>query len=364
VFGLLALWIGIELLYASHWLSTTDDERPRSKVTPPSNTLRQLLSRPPGQPVARVWFAPYNTFPESGYVESAFRSGVYDSFRSFPSNGLKANYGAYKLSIADSLFAQTSSQGLRQEAELAQQLGYQLWAIDLGAITTPEPLQTLCERSRGCRLSTDGYALFPLNGATRSWIPQLSAFQRQIPQLPQISAAPRWGGLVFHPDHWWQPQLLPDPTAPGALLWARPRWSVQLYRHELSQLPSSVRQALAPAGSRVWLRLAPGLKGVTVCLKREVAGWRLSDSPCRRIELRDSAPRQEITPLLAPGQVTTLKLEWIYGPEGLPYPLRLLPGVAGAPQQRSAFAVEAGSKSSEVTETTGNPGAAEKVLRD
>jgi hypothetical protein len=363
LFGLLAVWIGVELLYASHWLSPTDNHRPRPRPTSPSDTLRQQLSRAPGQPVARVWFAPYTTFPETGLVESVWRKGVYDTFLAFPGNGLKANYGAFKLSLADSLFAQASSQGLRQEAELAQRLGYRLLAIDLGAITTPQPLQALCERSHGCSLSSDGYALFPLNGASGSWIPQLSAFQRRIPQLPQISAAPRWGGLVFHPDHWWQPRLLPGLPAPGALVWAQPRWSVQLYRHDLSRLPPGVRQALIPAGSQVWLRLAPGLKGVTLCLKREGSGWRSGASPCHRIKLRHNAPRLEITHLLPPGKVTTLQLEWIYGPEGLPYPLRLLPGLAGDPQKRSALGVEVGTKGDNGGHGIQNPGAPEKILR-
>lgn len=339
-FALLGVWISIELLHSSRWLEEGSwRSRPQAEAKA-QDRLANLLAPSAGQPPERVWFAPYTTFPETGMVESQLRGGVYDTFLAFPRAGLTSNYGAYKLTVADSLFAQASSQGLRQEALLAQRLGYRQFAIDLGAITTPQPLQALCERSPGCRLSSDGYALFPLGQTADQWIPDLERFHRRQPDLPQITAAPRWGGLVFHRDQWWPPEIRTGSGSSDFLIWARPRWEVQLYRHDASSLPREAKKALHLPDDRIWLRLAPGLDGVTLCLKRERPWWHGGDTPCRVISLQDSAPRIEISSLLAAGQITTLKLEWIYGPEGLPYPLRMLPTVNGYPSKQAAFAIE------------------------
>lgn len=316
VFGLLALWVGIELLYASKWLSLTASDRPTAQASRPTNTLRDLLTRQPGQPVAKVWFAPYTTFPESGYVESIWRSGVYDTFRSFPSSGLKTNYGAFKLSLADSLFTQTSHQGLSQEAELAKDLGYESLALDTGAVEIPAAIPRLCKRTPGCKLASDGYALFPLGTGRTAWIASLRNIRRRLPDVLEINAGQRWGALVFQPDQWWRPDLQKVTNGGAIALWARPLESVSLYRHDLTALPTKAARRLQALDRRIQLRLAPGLEAADLCLETTPASRPGPQAGCRRIHLTHKSPVTELGPLLMPGRVTRIELVMVLGEGG------------------------------------------------
>jgi hypothetical protein len=47
---------------------------------------------------------------------------IHDTFLAFPRSGISRNFGAFNLSAAESLFAQSSSQELVAEARLAQEL--------------------------------------------------------------------------------------------------------------------------------------------------------------------------------------------------------------------------------------------------
>jgi hypothetical protein len=194
-FGLLALWIGFELLTSSRWLAIRSILQQPYSRGPAPGTLAALLQRSPRQPSPRVWFAPYSTFPEPGYVESRFRSGVYDTLLAFPASGIASNYGAFKLGPADLLFAQASTQGLQAEAQLASALGYQYFALDLGALDSVGQALALCKQVRGCQVSKDGYALFPLAQPPAAWLKGLRAVQRLIKDFP--SGPSRFAGLVL-----------------------------------------------------------------------------------------------------------------------------------------------------------------------
>jgi hypothetical protein len=93
---------------------------------------------------------------------------IHDTFLAFPRSGISRNFGAFNLSAAESLFAQSSSQELVAEARLAQELGYRDFALDLGALADSLPAVSLCRLSKGCQLTRDAYALFPLSGPRRA----------------------------------------------------------------------------------------------------------------------------------------------------------------------------------------------------
>jgi hypothetical protein len=166
-FGLLALWIGMEVLTSSRWLAIRSILQQPFARGPAPGTLAALLQHSARQPSPRVWFAPYSVFPEPGNVESRFRSGAYDTLLAFPASGIASNYGSFKLSPADLLFAQASTQGLQAEAQLASQLGYQFFALDLGAIDSVGQGLALCKQVKGCQVSKDGYGLSRCNSPQR-----------------------------------------------------------------------------------------------------------------------------------------------------------------------------------------------------
>jgi hypothetical protein len=343
--GLFALWVGIELLASSHWLeirSILD----RSLARPPAADklpLKELLL-----PRSRLWFAPYITFPETGLLESRLRKGVYDTFLAFPSGGITTNYGAFKLSAADSAFAQASRLGLVQEAALASRLGYQWFAVDLGSLQDQSALIQRCDSRSRCRISRDGYALIRLDPSSRSWQSLLSVAQRRMPGLPELSASASLGSLVFQPGRWWPASRRPLPAAPqpaagdaGFAVAVRPVWQASVYRYAPGSLPRALQPILAAPTERIWLRLAPGLRGVDLCLHRQVSllGFKRW-GPCTSIELRLNKPRVEITHLLPKGGITDLRTEWIFGDDGLPITVEMLPVPESQPEQPSAFSVE------------------------
>ncbi|MFM7087289.1 MAG: hypothetical protein ACKOXO_09925 [Cyanobium sp.] len=339
---LLGLWTGIELLAASRWLEI-DAIRQRlaslnSPPDPQRPSLRHLLAAIPRQQ-RRVWFAPYLTFPEAGQLESRNHRGVYDTFLAFPRDGLRTNYGAYKLSPADSLFAQASSQGLGAEARLARTLGYRWFAIDRAALQQPAAVQRLCVATPGCRSSSDGHALFRLDREAERWIGGLAGQERRVPLLPQSTAAPRWGGLVFDPIQWWSPTPASIRDGDGAFrFWAQPLWQMRLFRHDTRGLSPPLRQILAPPRQQVQLLLAPALGGVQLCIGRSEVMARHPDR-CHPLELTRQRPTVTITPWLEAGTLTTIAVRWIFDAQGLPLPARLVPPVAANAGRPSAVAI-------------------------
>lgn len=305
LWGLLGLWILVELLYSSRWFPPLRLS-PISKLDEP--TLRSLLSANPSK---AVWMAPFVTFPEPSFVESSTRRGFYDTLLVFPSNiGLATNYGASKLGPADTLFSWASVHGLSAELRLARRLGYGLFAVDLGALADPHKGILLCKHYSRCRLSADAYALFPIAedfGLDRG----LVELQRRVPLLPWRgeSNGLSWGPLVFNQFHW-GPVAIPvagklDLSIPFELP-ARPSPELQIYRHPISAYPASVQP---------WLRLAPN--DVQLTIPVEVRMLQLCIRPkngiCRVVRLGPERSRIAIGQWLQPGVLTQLhvqKLTW------------------------------------------------------
>ena len=343
-FGLLALWIAIELLFGSGWLRIRSIQQAQQRPWP-SHSQRgaepKLIDLLAAQPIGsrRVWFAPYTTFPESGIVESRYRRGIYDTFLAFPRSGISSNFGAFNLSAPDSLFAQASSQGLVAEARLAQQLGYRDFALDLGALADSRSAISLCRLSKGCQLTRDAYALFPLIGPELGWIGQLQGLERNLPLMPQHSAAPRWGGLVGHPDQWWPITAASLSPGDGRLrLRARPLWSLLVYRYPLEGLPPATRRLLNPPGLRVRAVLDPGLHGVGLCLQSETA--KAAGQPCHRLELTVEKPAIEITRWIQPGTLTHVEVDYLTDLDGLPTTMNRIVPPTDQSNQLSPFTLE------------------------
>ena len=336
-FGLLALWIGIELVYSSGWLSIRAILQAPIRTGPKANSVAGLLQRPRQAPPPRVWFAPYTSFPEPGQVESAWRSGVYDTFLAYPPSGVASNYGAMKLGPADLLFTQASSQGLAQEARLAMDLGYQMFALDLGAINQGERIAALCKTVPSCQVSSDGYALLPLDRAHGAWIGSLGAVHRLYPDFPQRAAGFRWAGVVLQPDQWFLPAgsdlvIKPGPR-PLVRVWARAMPSNALYVYRDGDLSVPVASQLHTRQRRIWLSLVPGLGRADLCL--QLSGL----DPCTPIRLARNQPPREISSLVSLGQVTTIIIQALYGPGGEAFQLNQSPVAPGSLEQ-AVFGVE------------------------
>ena len=337
-FGLLALWIGIELLTSSRWLAIRSILQQPSRSGPSPGSLASLLQRPPSRNSPTVWFAPYTSFPEPGLVESRFRSGVYDPLLAFPATGLASNYGAFKLGPADLLFAQASSQGLEAEAQLASDLGYQYFALDLGSLDSVGPSLALCKQVSGCQVSTDGYALFPLHPAAATWIKGLHSLQRRIKDFPQQAAGYRWAGVVLRPGEWFVPGgfdlLIPSPGRPRVWIWATPLPSNSLYLYRDQDLGAPVASRLGSRFRRLWLVLAPGIGGADLCLQGQ------AQRPCLPLRLRSKQPRVEITRLVPAGQVSAISTMAVFGPQGQAVGLDQLPLLPGPAQDRAIYGIE------------------------
>ena len=337
-FGLLALWIGIELVYSSRWLSIRSILQAPIRTGPKANSIAGLLQRPRQAPPPRVWFAPYTSFPEPYPLESTLRTGAYDTFLAFPPSGVASNYGAMKLGPADLLFTQASSQGLAQEARLAMDLGYQLFALDLGAINQGERIAALCKTVPTCQVSSDGYALLPLDRAHGAWIGSLGAVHRLYPDLPQWTAGFRWAGVVLQPDQWFLPAgsyLVIKPGArPLVRVWALAKPSNALYVYRDDDLPVAVASRLHSRQRRIWLSLVPGLGRADLCLQLP------GQDPCTPIRLARNQPRREISSLVSLGQVTTIVTRAVYGPGGEAIRLNQSPMAPDDSQDRAVFGVE------------------------
>ncbi len=336
--GLLGLWIGIELLTSSRWLGIRSILQQPIRRGPAPGSVASVLQRSGPTAIPRVWFAPYTSFPEPGLVESRYRSGVYDTFLAFPPRGIASNYGTFKLGPADLLFTQASSQGLEAEAQLAGELGYQSFALDLGAIDSVGPVLELCKQVIGCQVSKDGYALFPLHPSPATWIQGLHSVQRLNKDFPQRAAGYRWAGVVLRPGQWFVPEgsdlLIRSPGRPSVRIWASPLPSNSVYLYKDQDLLAPVASRLQPRLRRLWLTLAPGVGGADLCLQGQ------ANRPCLPLRLRQTKPRVEITQLVAAGQVSAIKTLALFGAQGQEIRLDQLPLLPGQSQDRAIYGIE------------------------
>ena len=337
-FGLLALWIGIELVYSSRWLSIRAIFQAPIRTGPKANSIAGLLELPRQAPPPRVWFAPYTSFPEPYRLESPLRTGAYDTFLAFPPSGVASNYGAMKLGPADLLFTQASSQGLAQEARLAMDLGYQTFALDLGAINQGDRIAALCKTVPTCQVSSDGYALLPLDRAHGAWIGSLGAVHRLYPDFPQWAAGYRWAGVVLQPGQWFLPAgsdlvIKPGPR-PLVRVWALANPSNALYVYRDDDLSVPVASRLHSRQRRIWLSLVPGLGRADLCLQLP------GQDPCTPFRLARNQPRRDISSLVSIGQVTTIVTRAVYGPGGETIRLNQSPMAPDDSQDRAVFGVE------------------------
>jgi len=318
----LGLWMLVELLYSSRWwppeanpLTDLQTRPPTAKESRPR--LKTLLA---AMTPVRVWMAPYFTYPEPGLLESSARRGVYDTFLAIPAKGsLAMNYGAAKLTPADTVFSLASGQGLGAEWKLARYLGYSSYALDLGAVTQPEAAVALCQSTSQCRLSGDGFALFAVVPAVHSSgtaagglsvARQLNDLQRRDPLLPYRSAGPSWGPLVFNLYGWRVASIdppLPDGSGRRLRLQAQPgrekNW--QLYRYALDRYPEGVRNLMRLNPHDVQIVVPLGVDRVDLCIGAE-------NEPCRPVRLNTPLNTLQrgvpIGSLLKPGKVTRIMM--------------------------------------------------------
>jgi hypothetical protein len=342
LFGLLGLWIGIELFYSSQWSQRLGGDQLRllNARANSATSLASILSRSSRPRPARVWFSPYLTYPETGIPESTSHPAGYSTFLAFPPTGLTSNYGAFKLSGADTVFSQASTAGLQREALLAQALGYDYVAIDPDALVNEKLIERLCDRTRGCRLSSDRYALFPLDRSFNPWIDELKPAKRRVKNMALLSAMPRWGTLVFHRPDWSKPQI-PDQPEADFKIWAAPRAKVSLYRFETSSFPQPAQEVLAANEGKILIEMHPDLSSLQLCIGR-AQPWRpfAKSTACHKLLLTTAAEQQaDITSLLQPNAVNTIRIDKVIGREGWPVPMRFLPHVESLKGGRSAFSI-------------------------
>ena len=300
---LLGLWVGIELLHSTRWwppsaIPQAEQPLPASVA---DTTLQAMLR---SRRSARVWFAPYSSFPEAGSVESTVRRGVYDTLLAIPSDaGTAVNYGAHKLTPADTLFSLAAAHGLAAEWRLAQRLGYGLYALDLGAVTQPEAATSHCRRTPGCVLSSDFYALYPISPASSAGLQrQLATLQRRIPLLPHRSAGPSWGPLVFNPYQWGPVQFAATVPAPAFVVKALPQVTLEIYRYPLSRFPAVVQPGLRLAHQDVQLELAPEVQAAQLCIGPAAA------SSCQVLHLGPGRRSVPIGEQVQPGRLTRIRI--------------------------------------------------------
>lgn len=304
----------VELLASSRWWPPeanplTESVAPTSKAQAGISALNTLLAEVPH---ARVWMAPYFTYPEPGLLESTARSGVYATFLAVPPSGqLTMNYGASKLTPADTVFSLVSAQGLGAEWRLAQSLDYNRFALDLGAVTDREAATALCRATLHCRISGDAYALFviPKSGHDASQVGRLPAMvdrlnglQRRSPLLPYQSAGPSWGPLVFNPFQWRAIGFRSAPvdsTGRRLQLQTQPGQYWQIYRYGLDRYPNRLRAFLDLHGEDVQLVLPQQFSTVEVCIG-------LNEQRCRPVRLDASRQRIAIGSLLQAGKLNCI----------------------------------------------------------
>lgn len=119
-----------------------------------------------------LWLSPYRQFPEVPLEGSSRGKGDYEYF-SYLADGecgrIASNYGAFKKSPADQHFSKASEQGIGAELQLAQQLGYDIFALDTKKIWLTPTDRDLCRKRReSCKETSDGFMVIDLKAGTRS----------------------------------------------------------------------------------------------------------------------------------------------------------------------------------------------------
>lgn len=309
VWPLLALLLFLETLYSTRWLQPDPAQRSVApSADPPAAPSLQAILQQRSQDAPtplKVWFAPYNTYPETGFVESTARKGVYDTFLAFPTQGgLISNYGAPKLSAADGAFAMASVLGLGQEFILASLLGYNLFAVDRAALIQPEGLTALCRRIPGCTLSGDGYALFTIASAPTALPQQLSQFSRRFQMLPLESAGPSWRSLVFDPMAFTKRRITPATDSTGITTFsieATPTAALNIFRYPPDAYPASIRAWFKLRNEDVTLTLLPNTTQATLCIGEKPPG-------CQVVRLGGNQRSVAIGSLLIPGRLNRISV--------------------------------------------------------
>lgn len=306
---LLALTLLLEILYSGRWLQPDPLRRPAARAGDGTGapSLQAMLQKrtPAGAAPLKVWFAPYTTYPEAGFVESTARRGVYDTFLAFPSRGgLDSNFGAPKLSAADGAFTMASVLGLGQELSLARRLGYSLFALDRFSLKEPEAASALCRRTPGCSLSGDGYALFAIASAPASLPQELSLLRRRFPLLPLVSAGPSWRSLVFDPTTFSAPRISSIPGVPGSAVFsieATRKGRLYIFRYPLDAYPPPLRAWFNLANNDVILTVPPATISAELCIGEEYPA-------CRVVRFSGKRRSQAIGSLLLPGRLNRISI--------------------------------------------------------
>lgn len=308
---LLGLLLAIEALYGSRWFSRSGLFRPGTPAAATAraseSSLRALLQQrqSASKGPLRVWYSPYTPFPESGYVESGARTGVYDIFLTFPpQGGIITNYGALKLSAPDGAFTMASIYGLGEEMGLAKRLGYNYFALDLGAIVKPDVGASLCRTTPGCDLSSDTYALFSLAVSSASMRADISRLKRRIPELPMMSTGSSWRSLVFEPSTFKNRTITAfkgDKRFMKFGVEAIPTPSLEIFRHELSAYPPALHPWLDLDNHDVKLSLLPQTESAVVCIGRQ-------PPDCELVRLTAKQSNASIGSLLIPGKLNKITI--------------------------------------------------------
>jgi hypothetical protein len=308
---LLGLLIAIEALYGSRWFSRDGLFKPSTLAAGTAraseSSLRALLQQrqAASKGALKVWYSPYTTFPESGYVESIARSGVYDIFLTFPSQGgIHTNYGALKLSAPDGAFTMASIYGLGEEMGLAQHLGYNYFALDLGAITKPSAGIALCLTTPGCDLSSDTYALFSLAVSNASLKSNISTLKRRIPELPMMATGSSWRSLVFEPSAFKNRTVAAIKSSTPFISFGVeviPATKLAIFRYELSAYPPALRHWLDLGHHDVKLSLLPQTESAVICIGRQPPN-------CELVRLSAKQTSASIGSFLIPGKLNKITI--------------------------------------------------------
>jgi hypothetical protein len=113
-----------------------------------------------------TWLSPYRQFPEVPPEGDNRGKGDYEYFAYIADSKcgrVSSNYGAFKGSPADQVFAEASKQGLQAELVLAKKLGYDMFTLDTRKIWLAAHDRDLCrQNARDCKETNDGFMIVNL----------------------------------------------------------------------------------------------------------------------------------------------------------------------------------------------------------